>query len=110
MTTTAPEKTTHTPGPWQQRTLIVQDQNGEVIAHCTRWEHGTPMPYVAEANARLIAAAPDLLAALKDVEFTAMRLGLTRGDADDQQWADALLAHFDALKVARAAIAKAEGS
>ena len=65
-----------------------------------------------EANARLIAAAPELLAALKAMEHTAMMLGLSRGDEDgkgDAKWADALMAHFKAIEQARAAIAKVEG-
>lgn len=67
-------------------------------------------------NGRLVRRNGDpseLLAALKAMEETAMRLGLSRkeeGSAEaDQEWADALLAHFAALKLARAAIAKAEG-
>jgi hypothetical protein len=66
--------TTHTPGPWH----VVRDDGGEscwliryadpdgLASHVARLypgalcpEHGT-----VEANARLIAAAPDLLAAL----------------------------------------------
>ena len=58
---------------------------------------------------RLVAAAPELLAALKAMEDTAMRLGLSRGDSDDERWGAALLAHFAAIEQARAAIAKAEG-
>ena len=61
------EKTTHTPGPWKQQTLLVTDALGVTVAHCTRWEgYGVaPRPDIAEANARLIAAAPNLLEAAK---------------------------------------------
>lgn len=59
----------------------------------------------AEANARLIAAAPDLLAALNGVlEHYANRYhDLTDGEHGD-------IEPFQAVKRARAAIAKAGGS
>ncbi len=53
--------TQHTPGPWATRRNIVNDvyaieaQDGSAVCYGT----------VAEANAQLIAAAPDLLAALE---------------------------------------------
>lgn len=60
----------HTAGPWSIRTVIEENQTtGEV---CERYDID---PYVAEifytnaaglANARLIAAAPELLAALQE--------------------------------------------
>ena len=54
------EKTKHTPGPWTIRDNqdVMADEEGRLIAQCHagyREERG--------ANARLIAAAPDLLAA-----------------------------------------------
>lgn len=61
-----------TPGPWiiETEPFNVWTEDGLLIAHCTRgferfeddeaWETGV-------ANARLIAAAPDLLAACKDL-------------------------------------------
>ena len=55
-------KTTHTPGPWTQskrNEADVYSENGERIASA----HG---PRCAD-NARLIAAAPDLLAALERI-------------------------------------------
>jgi hypothetical protein len=64
----------HTPGPWQQQTLLVLDANHSQIAHCTRWEGGRPIPEIAEANARFIAAAPDLFDALKQLRIDANRL------------------------------------
>jgi hypothetical protein len=85
----------HTPGPWsldqssQISCVSAFDVNGEFIgiAYMTLPNH--------EANARLIAAAPDLLAALKQFEaFYPMGINL---DLDD------------AFRAARAAIAKAEG-
>jgi hypothetical protein len=88
----------HTPGPWvaefSEAVSVLDGERGRV---CTiNWLKG---PYGAfgrkpdaegEANARLIAAAPDLLAALKAVVAIADR-------------------KTDEFDLARAAIAKAEG-
>lgn len=59
----------HTPGPWlQSSTVLVCDQEARVIANCTPM---VDVPAIAiplkdvDANARLIAAAPELLAALE---------------------------------------------
>lgn len=85
---------THTPGPWalcydtrprMEWNITVVRENDRNYAVCFMTSDGP-----SEANARLITAAPDLLAALKGVLRVADR-------ATDE---------FDA---ARAAIAKAEG-
>src|SRR4051812_17920608 len=74
--------TKHTPGPWRAR--IVPGHQDEIIVEASDVEanvarvngfpktksyagSGTDDP---KANARIIAAAPDLLAALKSVEWT----------------------------------------
>jgi len=95
----------HTPGPW---TFIRPPYN----THGKVWSTVTDEPvaelhtaYIvggsstARANAALIAAAPDLLAALEDI------VGLTLGCAslEDKHKADAIFAS------AREAIAKAIG-
>lgn len=88
----------HTPGPWEQIHSVVRKADAlsgttPTIAICD-FVWGSR---VAEANARLIAAAPDLLAALK-------RLA---------EWeADRPLSYvaFERIREqARAAIARAEG-
>lgn len=67
-------KLSHTPGPWEiepkerrEHPLFVMDSNGDRIARCDGLNMADfgPDPQHAKANARLIAAAPDLLAALK---------------------------------------------
>ena len=78
----------HTPGPW---TIAMGPHRIEV--------HTTPARAYAfsrsdEANARLIAAAPDLLAALEEL-------------CEDKYLADPINA--DRMRSARAAIAKAKG-
>ena len=91
--------TAHTPGPWRAEP---RDSGGlsimaksDVVAQTNRY--GPTLPCV-EANARLIAAAPDLLAALKECE------AYFRPMAEDGQY----LAQQRIDRI-RAAIAKAEG-
>lgn len=111
----------HTPGPWQfHADLPSADPNWHIVTNATRMcvvanVHIEPGNEMAVANARLIAAAPELLEALKkrrDVDVAYSRLALM--DVDDnererllQQIEDAEEAACDA---ARAAIAKAEGA
>jgi hypothetical protein len=61
----------HTPGPWEAVGTVVQtvrtaDGGGFLVADCPNIEVGTPMPDRL-ANARLIAAAPELLAVCKEL-------------------------------------------
>jgi hypothetical protein len=60
-------KPTHTPGPWN----IIEDKNfhGEVYYHAASADTNVGSLFVRKADARLIAAAPDLLAALVDAKF-----------------------------------------
>lgn len=105
----------HTPGPW-----TVEDPMGpEIIsivangdAEAYDWKHvaqlaGRPeddddIPTLqAEANARLIAAAPDYDAAAREIDRQA-------GQMDAHLKAPVLIS-FDAIVALRAAIDKAEG-
>ncbi len=89
-------KSRHTEGPWQWAASDIQDgrysiyHNGP-IAYCG---DTTASPGDGEANARLISAAPDLLAALEDIV----------GDGYSTQ-----AIAPSAYEAARAAIAKARG-
>jgi hypothetical protein len=80
---------THTPGPWHV--------SYEPFPHIMRLRASEPVPVTGEiferADARLIAAAPDLLLALKELETTIPYA----------------LQNSNIAKAARAAIAKAEG-
>lgn len=85
----------HTPGPWVLSSLVVRAAgNGYEVAHvhCNfkiRGKEGRDEYEYAQGNAHLIAAAPDMLFALKAVECGAP---------------------FDVvIHQVRAAIAKAEG-
>ena len=86
----------HTKGPWEVRADWIVGFNGTLhIATIPRAFDGD----YSEANALLIAAAPDLLAALKDV--------LEAFDADGE--CDCGGSELCAVCNAQAVIAKAEG-
>lgn len=89
---------THTPGPWtlgdEDSPLLLSSDNAYVAQVLSRDEKGALRPSYA-ADAALIAAAPDLLAALKLLE--------QEGDWQGTSWAIPAAA----WRAARAAIAKA---
>ncbi len=90
----------HTPGPWHvgmKPGPLVYGPQGEQIVNMTE-----PMLFDEEnaENARLIAAAPDLLAALQAV---IEQRNNPRRDSDDEH------AYQNAFKLAFTAIAKAQG-
>jgi hypothetical protein len=88
----------HTPGPWKIHTFaqlnIVSANTGLLVASCA--DGWTGQGNEREANAALIAAAPDLLAALQLI-------------ANSEEYdGDSFVCDFATLQgVARAAIAKA---
>lgn len=101
----------HTPGPWKQSPdapwIIKQDCtpiSEEAVSICSTTAHESsgffPAPSEGRANARLIAAAPELLLALE--MLLAWHLG-TSEDAEDAE-------NYSAVRDAIAAIAKATGS
>jgi hypothetical protein len=99
----------HTPGPWEtgfhfgQRTLVLAKQRYPICNTLTApW--GETNVWREEANARLIAAAPELLEALRACEKWIVDLAES-GDAGfwDASEAPEVIA-------ARAAIAKAEAA
>lgn len=92
-------RTEHTPGPWEWRNGRLFRSYPETFAsvnifviHDDRW---MPRP----DDARLIAAAPDLLAALESL--------LNDLSADDEE---GLFEHSETVIRARTAIAKARGA
>jgi hypothetical protein len=74
---------THTPGPWILTGNKICTQRQDEIAEIIRYgawfggntPYGTKNP-IGNANARLITAAPDLLAALEALLDDALELGL----------------------------------
>src|SRR3990167_4983981 len=94
---------THTPGPWIAHCAPsgawIEDVNMAVIA---RWD-GESAGRMAMPNARLIAAAPDLLAALWDVIHAAEGGINGRNVTADTRRAECAV-------IARAAIARAKAT
>lgn len=88
--------TTHTPGPWtlgdESNPLVFSPAAGAYVAQVLAYTDGDTGTLRAgvDADARLIAAAPDLLAALQ----TLQNMGLGR----------------EAFAICKAAIAKATGA
>ncbi len=99
-------KSKHTPGPWKVQRREGYVGQWEVVSTCeTEWWIADAAPYNErqEENARLIAAAPELLEALEAVLYWAE---LIAGDTTDKEAA----ANEEAsIALARAAIAKARG-
>lgn len=98
----------HTPGPWRQGARgpngcpVVGTEHGLMVAMLAHSHHDHPEE--AEANAHLIAAAPDLLAVLKE----AADFWDSAADTDDRTaWIRILIDYH--LPKMRAAIARAEG-
>lgn len=103
-------ETKHTPGPWLADESVIGWRNGEILACRVTYEvkagHRSPVALCPEArvgaaqavaNARLMAAAPNLLRALKLV-LEEGRFDFGEGDACDI-----------ALRLASQAIDMAEG-
>lgn len=96
----------HTPGPWrvqsflQEGWLIVENRS-RCVCRCYAYKEGHANDMEQEANARLIAAAPDLLEALEECRG---QLALIESkSAYEQPFVLRLIARADA------AIAKAKG-
>ncbi len=115
MTTPTTASVGHTPGPWHlgpwgawaDHAIVVLDAHDEQIANTADLLKSWPE---CEANARLIAAAPELLAALAETRAV-LALVLMRARGSDWN-ADPLrltLTTGDAFTRIDAAIAKAEG-
>jgi hypothetical protein len=64
--------TKHTPGPWATTGNLIEGSDGETIAYVTAYNTLTPKQ---QANARLLAASPEMLAVLKTTLGNIMSLG-----------------------------------
>ena len=103
----------HTPGPWKASrryadTIVIEGDGGYrhivgVGADEITESGGEEMSAEQEANARLIAAAPELLAALERLTDVTQWLDVSFASEDEEAEAE------EALGVAQAAIAKARG-
>lgn len=72
----------HTPGPWSWDDkagdaggLVVRSVTGDRIARVCWWGEQSETPWATEANARLIATAPEILKALETLTDYAERNG-----------------------------------
>jgi hypothetical protein len=111
----------HTPGPWKviqagdpfNVPRIIAERGGVAVV-CVNRYMGEKGPSAEEsANARLIAAAPDLLAALKIAYFELNAIHARDGvPYTSDGWKSGVdQAYFSSVvEQARAAIAKAEGA
>lgn len=114
---------THTPGPWEawavtcEKHLIhrqTEHDSGGYFCEVQSLHHTEEARVIAAANARLIAAAPDLLAACRAAEVRLHNAIQTLGNLaanapEDSVHAAELTWTKDALSTCRAAIAKAKG-
>ena len=93
----------HTPGPWlydhQDNRALITDTQGFTVIELHALENSTAHSALAD-NARLIAAAPDLLHALNLMLREHDALCLANGTTEDR---------WPAAGIARAAINKATG-
>ncbi|MBU6190660.1 MAG: hypothetical protein KGR68_15195 [Betaproteobacteria bacterium] len=101
----------HTPGPWVlenrgYKFIVSKPGDGYITRDVCRMDASTMSAFAQEANARLIAAAPELLEALR-VFVSAAYPVTTEINPRGHAWSEAYL--DQALDNARAAIAKAEG-
>lgn len=93
----------HTPGPWRANSSLIEGpQMALQIASVSRPKlgHAPRSDDEARANAALIAAAPDLLAALKDAARILEAVRFSAGLGKTQ---------IERMERAKATIAKAEG-
>ena len=96
--------TPHTAGPWSiydRIPVVVVDKDGASICDAAPGNPHMPLNE-AKANARLIAAAPDLLAALREIERG-------EGEFSRDQLTHATNCIESMRSIARAAIALATG-
>lgn len=100
----------HTPGPWAirlgQSVVEIRTTAGLPIAQTTSGHYWQNFGPEAEANARLIAAAPDMLEALRHAEAI---LSYAPEMSTNKNGAGPNTSTHHALRLVRAAIAKAEG-
>lgn len=75
----------HTPGPWTLddrgcKFIVHKTGDGYITRDICRMDGSTMAAFAQEANARLIAAAPELLESLQEVTFLLEALLKLRGE------------------------------
>lgn len=106
-------RTTFTPGPWEVDSGMVQTGREILstglhipICHMDREYNNGTLPVERDANARLIAAAPDLLEALRDLNDALVKAHNGAHDLYDKNPTKFL---DELVGICGDAIAKAEG-
>jgi hypothetical protein len=103
---------THTQGPWRvenwiyqnaREVVTIQTDKDAIATACNLWRDGDDSTFEVTANARLIAAAPDLLAALESLD-----IGLSPASVDMQRENLADLCRV-CREIAENALAKVKG-
>lgn len=99
----------HTPGPWLAIPTTAHGRNPDtkrmdIVSTSGEWNPSFVAGDILPNDARLIASAPELLAALEII------LSSTCGDVGDDGYAGCIRIEAKALERARAAISKAKGS
>jgi hypothetical protein len=89
-----------TPGPWESQHTAGHDTHGQTAIYAEADGKDIAIVYDGEANARLIAAAPELLRALLEVEEQTYLLNHPAGDVG---------LPVSAWEIVKATIAKARG-
>ena len=115
-------KAKHTPGPWTATPAYIADATGTKVVACYHGAKDSAMNWVSDhttlesaANARLIAAAPDLLAALEFILPIAIghakdARGFLRSSHDIESFTnDSSVNEWPWVQRTFAAIAKARG-
>ena len=105
----------HTKGPWKLEEFdsgwAIETATGDYyIADVLKSNDANTHETIDAANARLIAAAPELLEALKQLQFEVSINHYSYEDDDDKNSSVTHRKLNEALKKAMGAIAKAEGS
>ena len=91
----------HTPGPWYSRPTAGHEMHGQSAIASEASGKTVAIAYDGRADAHLLAAAPELLEALRAM--------IARGPFMDQRATAEGLANCEALAKARHAIRQAEG-
>ncbi len=92
---------THTPGPWYSQPTAGHEMHGQSAIASEANGKTVAIAYDGRADARLLAAAPEMLEALRAM--------VARAPFIDQSVTEDGLANCDALVKARRAISHAEG-
>ena len=107
------ERAEHTAGPWKQQCFLVTGGDGSWVCHTGMGNLPPSRSHESEANARLIAAAPDLLAALKVALPRLAHKASCHTVRPTSEWEKHGSSCFDEcdceIKVVRAAISRATG-